>query len=744
MRAGLFWRPALFLRNAISPMSALTETAPRPPAHSAWEDLLDLLASMRFAISLLTIICIASSIGTVLKQGEPLVNYVDAFGPFWAEVFGALGLFRVYGSPWFLLILAFLVTSTSLCIARNTPKIINDLRTFKEHIRVKALDAFHHKANGVLAAPLDASRDSVVHALKAHGWQVKTETRMGQGQDAPGVMIAARAGMVNKLGYIAAHSSIVLVCLGGLFDGDIVAKVQAWAQNLETFKSGQPSEKNKLSMNNPAFRASLYVPEGQRTGLAVINMDKGMLVQPLSFDVELKKFIVNYYDTGMPKRFASEIVVHDLRDGSMHPATVEVNKPFVYDGVTIFQSSFQDGGSVVQLRPIVLGTTGVSNNLLSAEVGGAGRMLPPEMTHGTPLMLEVTELRAINVEDLSKASGEEDPTLGNGSDNVDARGVNFQSLTKQLGSGAQKGDKKLTNIGPSVTYKLRDAAGQAREFRNYMVPVHLNGQSVFLLGARNSQMEGFRFARIPADENMSMEGWLSLRSALHDPAMRLEAARRFAVAGAESGKPEQIEQLKVSAEHVIDIYAGASFVKDVPNPGGLTGLSAFIEQVVPENDRERASGTMLRILDGCMYELYNLARERASLPPVSPQVEATRHFMTQSVLALSDVMAYPAPVMFAMASFDQKQASVFQVTRTPGRNVVYLGCVLLILGVFSMLYVRERRVWVWLQDQPGAGGGTALKMALSSTRQTMDVDAEFDRLRSSLLPSALDQKEKVV
>jgi cytochrome c biogenesis protein ResB len=31
-------------------------------------------------------------------------------------------------------------------------------------------------------------------------------------------MVAAKAGSANKLGYIAAHSAIVLVCLGGLLD----------------------------------------------------------------------------------------------------------------------------------------------------------------------------------------------------------------------------------------------------------------------------------------------------------------------------------------------------------------------------------------------------------------------------------------------------------------------------------------------------------------------------------------------
>ena len=39
--------------------------------------LYELLSSMRFAISLLTILGIASIIGTVLKQNEPYNNYLN-------------------------------------------------------------------------------------------------------------------------------------------------------------------------------------------------------------------------------------------------------------------------------------------------------------------------------------------------------------------------------------------------------------------------------------------------------------------------------------------------------------------------------------------------------------------------------------------------------------------------------------------------------------------------------------------
>ena len=76
-------------------------------------------------------------------------------------------------------------------------------------------------------------------------------------------------------------------------------------------------------------------------------------------------------------------------------------------------------------------------------------------------------------------------------------------------------------------------------------------------------------------------------------------------------------------------------------------------------------------------------------------------FMSQAVLALSDVPLYPAPMALLLKDFTQVQASVFQVARAPGKTIVYLGCTLLIVGIFSMLYVRERRLWIWLAPPRG-------------------------------------------
>jgi cytochrome c biogenesis protein len=79
------------------------------------------------------------------------------------------------------------------------------------------------------------------------------------------------------------------------------------------------------------------------------------------------------------------------------------------------------------------------------------------------------------------------------------------------------------------------------------------------------------------------------------------------------------------------------------------------------------------------------------------------------------------------------QASVFQVARAPGKNIVYLGCLLLIVGIFAMLYVRERRLWVWLAPERREAQGAAATMAMSVNRKTLDSDREFEQLQRKLL-----------
>ncbi|MBY0345567.1 MAG: cytochrome c biogenesis protein ResB, partial [Neisseriaceae bacterium] len=56
----------------------------------------ELLSSMRFAVALMTVLLIASIIGTVLRQDQTQQAQQVEFGPFWYKIFNTLGLFDVY------------------------------------------------------------------------------------------------------------------------------------------------------------------------------------------------------------------------------------------------------------------------------------------------------------------------------------------------------------------------------------------------------------------------------------------------------------------------------------------------------------------------------------------------------------------------------------------------------------------------------------------------------------------------
>ena len=227
--------------------------------------------------------------------------------------------------------------------------------------------------------------------------------------------------------------------------------------------------------------------------------------------------------------------------------------------------------------------------------------------------------------------------------------------------------------------------------------------------------------------------WLS---ALADPSAREMAVRRYAAKAIDSTRQDLASQLTASASRALALFAGAELARNGKPAGGLQGISDFIESNVPEAERARASEVLVRILNGALFELAQLARAKEGLPPLETG-DRTQAFMTQAVLALSDAPLYPAPMAFQLKDFTQVQASVFQVARAPGRNIVYLGCALLILGVFAMLYVRERRLWIWISAAAqGQSVGTTAMLAMSSNRKTMDADKEFEMLKIKLIGSA--------
>ena len=633
---------------------------------------------MRFAVSLLTVLGIASIIGTVLKQNEPYANYVVQFGQFWFALFEAIGLYDVYHAAWFLLILVFLVLSTSLCIYRNTPGMLRELRSFREHATENSLRAFSHQFE--YSTELQG-RELLVRLqqfLAGRGFRFRFVERHDGS-----VLLAAKSGTYQRLGYIFTHAAIVIICVGGLLDGNVPFKVQELlgVKTVETRdipQSGVPPQ-SRLSVANLSFRGNMTLPEGARGDVAFVRMRDGYLVQELPFTVALEDFRIEHYATGQPKSFESDVVILDKELKAPLRATVKVNHPLIYKGIAIYQSDFQDGGSELTFNAWPL-------------LGASGR---PEQVRGRVFdTVKVSEgPQALNIEF-------DDFRL-------------FNVLTLEEGPGA-----KPHNAGPSVTFRVRDAQGQAREYLNYMQPMTLDDHAYFVSGMREAQNQDFRYLRIPADKDNSIADYMRLRSVLFDAALAPEIAHRLAAKTlrGESAEDNLRKRFEESVVRLLTAFAS----------GGYGEIAKVIEKSVPEQEREKAAQTYIKIVGNAAYEALALSRERAGQTVPQPD-DATLQFLHGSLNSMSDLFFYGTPFYLQLTDFKQHQASGFQLTRSPGKNLVYGGSVLLVLGIFAMIYLRERRIWLLVKPQD-----QQVLFAMSANRKNRDLDIEFAGCREQL------------
>lgn len=665
----------------------------------------ELFSSMRFAISLLTLLAVASIIGTVLKQGEPYSNYIVEFGPFWFKVFALLGLYDVYHSAWFLGILLFLVVSTSACIYRQAPLMLREIRSFREHATEASLRGFAHQAQlpGAVSAPEILRR--LTGYLDGQGFRYK----IGAVGSTP--LIAAKAGSYTRLGYILTHGAIVIICIGGLIDGNVPLKIQEFLgyKKIETrdLDTAEVPPISRLSPANLSFRGSISIPEGGAVDVIYQNAGDGYLVQDLPFQIQLKKFRIEHYATGQPKSFESDIVITDRDTKETLEGTVAVNHPIIYKGIAIYQASFGEGGSKLAMK----GWNLFSPSTRPFDFHGVVNQSASFSNGQAQYRVEISDFKVFNVQDNGEGEAELKP-LGF-----------WKNAERALGAAASSAPrKKLHNVGPSYQYKIRDAQGQAREYHNFMLPMELEGYRYLMSGVRAAPNEPFRYLRLPIDESSSIDGYMRLRAALFDKTQHPEIASRFTALATRSTTLSDASRAKLSGstEKLLGIFAS----------GGFDELAKFIDGSVAKPEQEKAAETYFKVLERTALEAYQLSRERAGLPPAKID-ERTTQFLRDSLNAFNDSFFYGSPVYLQLDRFDEVLSSGLQLTRSPGKNIVYAGSVLLILGVFVMFYIRERRVWLWVQ--PGnADRAAEVLFAMSSNRKTLDFENEFEQHKKNL------------
>lgn len=651
--------------------------------------LLEFLGSMYLAIILLVVIAIASAIGTVLQQNQPYSNYIMKFGPFWFDVFRSLGFYDVYSATWFLLLVGFLLLSTAVCVWRNTPAILREFRHFRLDVQEKSLRAFHYVSDWTTRSGRDETASRVSTLLQQRGYKVRSKTT---GEH---LVIAATRGATGRLGYIAFHASIIVICLAGLINGnlplrfaELTGKVKVETRDLPV---SQVPQESQLGTDNLAFRGSVNIPEGSYASFAFLQVRDGYLVQKLPFKITLEDFRIEHYPSGQPKSFESDIIITDDELKEPLRKTIAVNHPLSYKGYNIYQASFADGGSQVALKAWSFDDPASPPLAIDSAVSEKTAV---ETARG-PLTIEVSDFRLYNI---------------------------FPAQEQEKAGG-----KQFHNYGPSVIVKVRNAAGEALEYVNYMAPITMQGRLFYLTGMRASTAEDYRFLHLPLDSKGGIERFMALRArALDNEAVRRIARSQTLREMGTGSDGEMAQQLTDSITGLVHM-----FVTD-----GIDAVVTHTEQNIEPAKRQDALESYVKVIQSVLGGLYLEQLAAEGIDTSKGVSDADARYFEDAINAMSLIGPYGAPFYLQLSDFKHVEASGLQISRAPGTPLFVFGSLMLIAGVFLMLYMHNRHLWVRIS---GEGEELHLLFAGMSHRNRGDFGIEFDALTQQLRQATTSQ-----
>jgi cytochrome c biogenesis protein len=261
----------------------------------------DLFASIRMTIVLLFSLAATSIIGTLIPQNSEPQAYMAAFGETFFRFFSILGLFDMYHSWWFQVLMLMLVANIIVCSAERISQQRNLL--FARGARFQPA-RFQNLPNRV---EFDDDRpvETLQHLYQAH---VSPKIRAVQSEaGGGGFFFFGETGRWTRWGVYAVHLSVVLLLVGGLI-GSIFG-----------------------------FDGFVNIPEGE--SIQQVNLRSSGERLRLPFTIRCDDFSVSFYETGAPKEFRSSLTL--LEDGRpVVQKDILVNDPLRYRGISIFQSSY--------------------------------------------------------------------------------------------------------------------------------------------------------------------------------------------------------------------------------------------------------------------------------------------------------------------------------------------------------------------------------------------------------------------
>lgn len=263
-------------------------------------------SSVKFAIVLILSIIATAIIGTVIQQGLPAKEYMQHFGASAYKLLNYFDLFDMYHSWWFDLLLILFIVNVTVCSLERLPAIFKMVSKPKLKIPAEKMNAFKEKQT----ISYDGKKEEVISTLKAGLKETYKKPVYTHSEE--GDFLYLEKGLITRFGPYITHISLIIMFIGVLIGSFM------------------------------GFEAYVNLSPGDST--SDVRSLRGNMDIPLPFKIKCNDFNIEFYNSGMPKAYKSDL---SLFSGGREVAhkIIDVNKPLTYKGITLYQASYGQAGA---------------------------------------------------------------------------------------------------------------------------------------------------------------------------------------------------------------------------------------------------------------------------------------------------------------------------------------------------------------------------------------------------------------
>jgi cytochrome c biogenesis protein len=271
------------------------------------------LTSMRTALILLFLLAVAAVPGSLLPQrslnSDKTKAYIASHGA-WGTFLDRIGLFDVFGSPWFAAIYLLLFVSLVGCL-------IPRIRLHARAMLRKPLPAPRHLGRLPESTSFEVGDDAAGYAAAARGalgrrWRVTERT-----EPSGALTLSAEKGYSRETGNLLFHVALliglILVAVGQLYKYEGTRIVlqgadQGFCNTVSQYDSWRPGR---------------FASEGK--------------IHPAPFCIDqMTKFTAAYTSSGEPRQFQADIVFRPTLNAKPQHTTIRVNHPLRVEGDRVY------------------------------------------------------------------------------------------------------------------------------------------------------------------------------------------------------------------------------------------------------------------------------------------------------------------------------------------------------------------------------------------------------------------------